>query len=105
MIAHRRLALALLPVVAVAGVGLFVASSSASTPAVATSFSVTVAGTAMHALDERVAPQLVPNSGGGVTPTWESGAQPATTKVYLEAGVDLPLNAKVTSVSYTVTPG
>lgn len=58
----------------------------------------------MHSLDERVAPQFVPNSGGGVSATFEGGAAPNSTHVTFEAGIDLPKGAKVTAVSFTVTP-
>jgi len=104
MTLHRRIALIAAPVAAIAATRFFFASSSATTPAVTTSFTVTISGTEMHSSDARVAPQQVAHSGGGVTPSYEDGATP-TTNVTFEAGVDLPKGANVTAVSFTVTPG
>jgi hypothetical protein len=102
---HRRIALIAAPVLAVAATGFFVvASSSATTTPAPTTFTRTITGTDMHSLDERTSPQLVPNSGGGVSPTYEDGAAPPG-RVIFEAGVDLPKGAKVTAISFTVTPG
>ncbi|HEY3833356.1 MAG TPA: hypothetical protein VGO03_13750 [Acidimicrobiia bacterium] len=107
MTLHQRIALVAVTVVAAGGGGIFVAaSSSASTAAaVPTSFTVTVAGTDMHSLDARVTPQAVANSGGGVTPSYESSEQPPNGPITFEAAINLPKGARVTAVSFTLTPG
>jgi hypothetical protein len=108
MTSHHRIARTSAVLLAAAATALVVVttSSSASTPAVATSFTRTITGTAMHSLDARVGLQIVANSGGGVTPSYESGVTPPPSpRPIFEAGIDLPKGAKVTAVSFTVTPG
>ncbi|HEY1738365.1 MAG TPA: hypothetical protein VGI86_06635, partial [Acidimicrobiia bacterium] len=91
---------------AVLCLGYSATSSSATTAAAPAMFTRTIAGIDLHSSDARVSPELVANSGGGVTPSYESGAEgPNQPNVIFEAGIDLPKGAKVTAVSFTVTPG
>jgi hypothetical protein len=53
----------------------------------------------LHALDRNIFPELVLNSGGGVQAMFD-GASPASPR-FLEASIDLPVGAKVTSFSVT----
>jgi hypothetical protein len=72
---------------------------NSSVAATATTYSYTVAGVDMHSLDAHIVPQFVPNTGGGVQAI-SDGTTPETAW-YLEASLELPVGAKVTSVAVT----
>jgi hypothetical protein len=75
------------------------ATTEAATSAV---YSKTVTGTDLHSLNPSVVPMLVPNTGGGIQAYLiESDPEPPSEQRYLEAAVELPVGAKVTSVSLT----
>jgi hypothetical protein len=89
---------ALIPVVLIiAAVGIVGPTSSAS-PATATTYSYTVAGTDAHSLDPHIQPMFV--EGGGVEGLQENSADQVLFP-YLEVTLDLPVGAKVTSFAVT----
>src|SRR3954454_24792140 len=91
---------------ALATAGVVVASSqtssasSAGTAAASATYGVTIAGTDLHSLDPRLWPMFA--AGGGVMGVWEgSGVEPTVRA--LEAGLNLPVGAKVTSIQITTS--
>src|SRR4051812_799656 len=75
-------------------------SASPARPAAATSYSATIAGTDTHPIDPHMHSMFV--DGGGVTPIFVNADGPPHF-THLEAGIDLPVGAKVMSVQATVT--
>jgi hypothetical protein len=72
-------------------------------PATATSLPTyvrTLGGEDFNTEDIRVFPQFLVNSGGGVYPLWDDDGSHVVPPTYFESGVDLPVGAAITSVTF-----
>jgi hypothetical protein len=98
---HDSFAPSLVPtfaIVAAVGIGTGVVGRTPSaSSATAPTYSYTIAGTDMHSLDPRMEPIFI--DGGGVEAVLPVPSNDHPTYPYLEAGVDLPVGAKVKSVA------
>jgi hypothetical protein len=81
------------------GVGLSPTGATAARAAPSTTYVGTIGGFDFRSLDYRTFPQMVFNSGGGVFPSTNSGANLPPFRG-LEASVDLPGGANVTRLDF-----
>jgi hypothetical protein len=87
----------------VAMVAVAISTPSVTGAAASTTYATTVVGTELHSLDPHFQSKLVPNTGGGAYAVYDPGVETPHPPWYLEATLDLPVGAQVTSVAITLT--
>ncbi len=93
----RRITLAA-SIVAMVVTGIAIGHTAGAAPrASTTTHSITMRGVQFRALDFRITPQYVQNTGGGVYP---QNAGPSLEHVYLEADMNLPAGSLVNQVTF-----
>src|SRR3954451_22316443 len=84
----------------VGGTAVALLAQGPATAAALPTYVRTLGGEDFNPQDVRVFPQFLNNSGGGVYPLWDDDGSHTVPPTYFEVGVDLPVGAAITSVTF-----